>query len=255
MRSIEELRGLVAGVTRVVVQERHHLRHLLLLQLAGPAPRAEARPALVHGAGRRLLRVPGVQCLHRNTGVYCTVLYCSVDCTVLYRCPSTSTSTPSLSTSPPCCSASEAPSSGLPRSAHSCHNLLSQSQLPVLWSGNISDAQLRLCHHHEELGHLLGHIEDLGLDREPGGLLLVPGPGDPGAAHLGAAGRGADLRVGAGHRAAAPPQEVFSRALTSGMSHGCTSVFTILAPLLRQCLGSFCLSVEKGFVDKHPTFK
>ena len=76
MRSIEELRGLVAGVTRVVVQERHHLRHLLLLQLAGPAPRAEARPALVHGAGRRLLRVPGVQCLHRNT-VYCTVLYCT----------------------------------------------------------------------------------------------------------------------------------------------------------------------------------
>ena len=74
---IEELRGLVAGVTRVVVQERHHLRHLLLLQLAGPAPRAEARPALVHGAGRRLLRVPGVQCLHRNT-VYCTVLYCTV---------------------------------------------------------------------------------------------------------------------------------------------------------------------------------
>ena len=109
---IEKLHGLVAGVTRVVVQERHHLRHLLLLQLAGPAPRAEARPALVHGAGRRLLRVPGVQCLHRNT-VYCTVLYC----TVLYRCPSTSTSTPSLSTSPPCCSASEAPLSGLPRSA------------------------------------------------------------------------------------------------------------------------------------------
>ena len=118
-----KLHGLVVEVTRVVVQERHHLRHLLLLQLAGPAPRAEARPALVHGAGRRLLRVPGVQCLHRNT-VYCTVLYC----TVLYRCPSTSTSTPSLSTSPPCCSASEAPLSGLPRSAHICHNLLSQSQ-------------------------------------------------------------------------------------------------------------------------------
>ena len=79
MRSIEELRGLVTAVTRVVVQERHHLRHLLLLQLAGPAPRAEARPPLVHGAGRRLLRVPGVPVpppQHRV--LYCTVLHCTV---------------------------------------------------------------------------------------------------------------------------------------------------------------------------------
>ena len=232
MRSIEELRGLVTAVTRVVVQERHHLRHLLLLQLAGPAPRAEARPPLVHGAGRRLLRVPGVPVpppQHRV--LYCTVLYC----TVLYRCPSTSTSTPSLSTSPPCCSASEAPSSGLPRSATTVISAVTVTT-PVLCSGNISDAQLRLCHHHEELGHILGHIEDLGLDREHGGLLLVPGPGDPAAAHLGAAGRGADRRVGAGHRAAAAPQEVFSRVLTLEMSHGCmyTGVFTILASLLRQ---------------------
>ena len=84
MRSIEELRGLVTAVTRVDVQERHHLRHLLLLQLAGPAPRAEARPPLVHGAGRRLLRVPGVPVpppQHRV--LYCTVLYCTVlHCTV-----------------------------------------------------------------------------------------------------------------------------------------------------------------------------
>ena len=160
-------------------------------------------------------------CLHRNI-VYCTVLYCTVQVSqYLYL----NTVTVYL--------AAVLLGFGGPiiwtaqvsyNSHFCCHN---HSPLCCVQGTFLTrNSDLRLCHHHEELGHILGHIEDLGLDREHGGLLLVPGPGDPAAAHLGAAGRGADRRVGAGHRAAAAPQEVFSRVLTLEMSHGCTPVYS-----------------------------